>query len=159
MIKNNTVFWKWLSIAVFAMCFAILLIFLYWTIHPIKVVTHYTEVNGEYIEQTQEPVTFEVINSPVKKGETAQLRFIFEKHFSAPVDTVRELWCGDNLITLTPDISNTKPSGIRDITTTVTIPEKATTGQCQFKYTTNRQLNPIRNYEERLESNFFEIIE
>ena len=155
-MKNKVMVVSLNLVAVILFAFAALI--LYWAIYPVSVITHYTLENGEFIEQTEQPYSFTTNQNTVKRGEDISFNFYFQKHYNISGETIRELFCGDNLITLTPFQSNLAVSDkIETVTGRVEIPNKSSTGECYLQYTTIRQLNPIRTYSEIFQSNIFVI--
>ena len=139
--------------------FGIAGLILFWSVYPWNIISHYTLENGEYIEQTEQPYSFTTNQDTIKRGEDISFNFYFDKHYDIDGETIRELFCGDNLITLTPFKSNIPVSDmIVTVTGSVEIPEKSSTGECFLQYTTKRQLNPIRTYTEVFKSNIFIVI-
>ena len=129
----------------------------YWAIIPVDVIKHYTFSEDEgFVQQTEQPYSFETVKDTVKRGEIIELVFYFQKVHQVSAETTRSLICGDDLITLTPFTSDLDTSDeIESIIGRVEIPLKTSPGECYLTYTTTRQLNPLRVYTERFESNVF----
>ena len=140
--------------------FGIAGLILFWSVYPWNIISHYTLENGEYIEQTEQPFTFQTVQDEVRRGDNINFTFYYQKHYSVSGETIRELICGDNLITLTPFKTDLPVSDeVQTVVGVVEIPEKASLGECYLVYTTQRELNPLRAYTERFESNMFNIKE
>lgn len=141
--------------------FGLAALILFWAVYPFSVISHYTFVEGTgFVQQTEQPYSFETLDNTVKRGEIVEFAFYYQKHYQVEGETSRSLICGDNLITLTSFKSNLDTSDkIESVIGRVEIPEKASLGECYLTYTTTRTLNPIRTYTERFESDIFLVIE
>lgn len=102
---------------------------------------------------------FPVRPTEVHLGEDLEFQVHFKKTGDYAVTSNRNIICDDgNLVTLAPKESNA-PKGEYKTWTSVTIPQKASVGECYLEMTNTYYINALRTEERELRTQSFTIIE